>query len=823
MKFQKVIIAVCFVRVSTIFSEIPITIDEKMWVPNNDIGVIAHTADKIYIGGGFNYVGPVTGGGAVVDTVNGQLRPDLPIIAHSCNAVEPDGKGGWYIGGILNRIDNVTRKNLVHILPDNSIDTLWNPKIDNNYVSTLLLYGSKLYVGGSFTSIGGKKRNHIACLDAATGAVADWNPNASSSTYPSLCVVSTIKIYGPNVYVGGVFDSIGGQKRLHLACLDTIIGQATDWNPGANEKVQTFTLHEGYLYAGGLFTTIGGKPIGHLARIEINTGTVSDWNPNAKYFRFPSDCSINSIVALGKNIYVGGKFDTIGGKVRRYIACLDSITGQATDWDPNANKPVYSIYLKGTKLYAGGDFDTIGGIERNFVACLNINTGIPTAWNPSGSRTVYAISQFGNAVFLAGNGTAMNTVKRRFAACIDKKTKKATSWNPDLNGRVNALVVAGAKIYIGGSFDTIGEKNRNHVACVDTISGKVTDWDPKISWFYSRVDAIVPHRGKIYLGGAFDSAGGQRRRSLAACDSVTGALSDWNPNPIPDNSSITALSIVDDKVYVSGSFNNIGGANRNKIACLDTFTGAALPWNPNITGSSLNTFSIYGSKVYLGGLYSKVGETQREGISCIDIGTGLTDNWNPILGKNSSVDKLIPFQSKIFYCGSFYSVGDCTGDRIGYFDAINGDVVNWNICIEGGSINTFAIDTNNTDLTDLYVGGSYYTINGRSHFNFTHFYNDKTKTHNEKPITKIEKKSGMPTIKISNQQCRIHYSLLSTARVQITLYDLQGKIISTVTNTIQPAGVYSASIVTASLAPGLYLINTRIGEFNKIHSFTIVK
>jgi hypothetical protein len=44
--------------------------------------------------------------------------------------------------------------------------------------------GAVVYVGGTFTSLGGQPRNNIGALDALSGMVAPWNPDADLSVAP---------------------------------------------------------------------------------------------------------------------------------------------------------------------------------------------------------------------------------------------------------------------------------------------------------------------------------------------------------------------------------------------------------------------------------------------------------------------------------------------------------------------------------------------------------------------------------------------------------------------------------------------------------------
>ena len=53
-------------------------------------------------------------------------------------------------------------------------------------------------------------RDNLAALDAATGSATTRNPAPNSA-------VTALEIYGSTVYVGGVFSTIGGASRVRLA------------------------------------------------------------------------------------------------------------------------------------------------------------------------------------------------------------------------------------------------------------------------------------------------------------------------------------------------------------------------------------------------------------------------------------------------------------------------------------------------------------------------------------------------------------------------------------------------------------------------------
>jgi hypothetical protein len=87
-------------------------------------------------------------------------------------------------------------------------------------VRALAVSGNTVYAAGNFTNIGGQARRCIAALDARTGQATSWDPNANN-------VVYTLAVNGNTVYAGGSFIAIGGQFRNRTAALDATTGLAT--------------------------------------------------------------------------------------------------------------------------------------------------------------------------------------------------------------------------------------------------------------------------------------------------------------------------------------------------------------------------------------------------------------------------------------------------------------------------------------------------------------------------------------------------------------------------------------------------------------------
>src|SRR5690606_36654790 len=121
-------------------------------------------------------------------------------------------------------------------------------------------HNNVIYAGGSFTSAGkftqagGQPRERLAAFTVANGAtpgapatLLDWNPGANNT-------VNTLAVHDNVLYAGGFFSQAGGQTRYYFAAF-TVANVATsgtsatllDWNPGADRTVDTLAVHNNVL------------------------------------------------------------------------------------------------------------------------------------------------------------------------------------------------------------------------------------------------------------------------------------------------------------------------------------------------------------------------------------------------------------------------------------------------------------------------------------------------------------------------------------------------------------------------------------------------
>lgn len=667
---------------------------DATYVTDGSVEATARAGSTIYIGGDFSEVGPRTGPFAAIDSSTAKPQANLPEVSGGqalVAAIAADGTGGWYLGGDFTHVGGVARHNLAHILANGSVDSSFNPGA-NGEVFTLLFFGGALDVGGTFTSIAGQSRSYLAQLDT-NGSATTWNP-APNDVVRALVVVKPIGVNNPaTIFVGGNFTSIGGQARSYLARLN-LNGTATVWDPEPNGDVWAIAATGGGLSplqidVGGVFTTIdGGQTRNRIAQLDGN-GHVTGFDANAGGI-------VESLAASGSTVYAGGNFTTIGGQSRNSLAALDSTTGEATSWNPNAtvNSDVLALGVSGTTLYAGGDFTSLGGATRERLAALDTATAAATPWNPDANQEVRAIALSGTTVAAGGFFSSVGGVARSSLAAIDAATGKPTSWNPGTDGAVNSLAVANGVVYAGGGFDHAGGASRADLVALNGSTGAATAWNPSPD---NAVVALAISGGTIYAGGFFTSIGGQSRGGIAALDTATGKATGWNPNA---DGWVDAVALLNGTIYAGGQFSTIGGTSRVDLAALDPTTGLATAWDPGPNGI-VRALATSGSTLYFGGDFTHVGPYTRDHLAAISA-AGVMNAWNPSV--NGPVYAVAVGGSTVYAGGDFSSIGATPRAGLGAISAATGSAASWNPAPT--AVRALEADPDGS----VYVGGAFRTM-----------------------------------------------------------------------------------------------------------------
>lgn len=228
------------------------------WNPdcNGFVRTISLSGSTLYIGGDFTHVGGQDRQyAAAIDTVSGNATAWNPGPDNGVERLQATPTT-IYAGGFFGNIGGQPRSRVAELDNNAGNATSWNPVAFNGSVTSFVLTPSIVYVGGSFDNIGGQPRKSIAALDRTTGLATPWDPNPLPMFGNE---VTAINLSGTKLYVGGAFTTIGGQTRGHFASLDLATGNATSWNPTvAGSAVTSIAVTgQGVFGVGGVLTVLG--------------------------------------------------------------------------------------------------------------------------------------------------------------------------------------------------------------------------------------------------------------------------------------------------------------------------------------------------------------------------------------------------------------------------------------------------------------------------------------------------------------------------------------------------------------------------------------
>jgi hypothetical protein len=611
------------------------------WGTNGRVSDIKVVGNRVYIAGGFDYLGRTTGYGVRVTTTGGALAVS-PRVDGIVRAAIPDGSGGWYLGGDFRKVDTKGRVTLAHITSTGLVSG-WNPKTDGT-VNALALTPAGVAIGGSFTSVNGVAAQNLALVDKSTGAsVAGWRASANLP-------VRALATNGTGLYVGGDFTTLNGQSRSRLARLSASTGATdTGFAGTTNGTVRALAVHigSGTVYAGGDFTSAAGsgsESRARLAAFSTSTGAVTGFAPSAD--------GVVQALALdsGGRLYAGGLFASVGGVSRARLAQILP-TGKVGSFNaalsgchmrhdkkyahgmPPCTPEVSGLSVYGSTLYVGGRFGASGTTQRHNAAAFSTTSEALTSWNPVAGDRPLAVASASSGVYLGGEFTSVGGLVRRGLAALNATTGAGdSSFQADANEYVEALIPSsdGSRLFVGGNFTSLQGKTRTYLAAVDVASGKVVDaFAPVVN---GSVLTLAYSSGAVYAGGQFTKVGGIARGHAVKVSAATGSV---------------------DKAWVANTNGPAGTLRRNGMV-------QGIEATPN------------GSTVFLGGPFDTVnGKAVAGGIAVVSGSTGALGPRQ--LGGVRGCSTIGPWINRLYLSddGERLYGGDVCPDDIYQWDAVN--------------------------------------------------------------------------------------------------------------------------------------------------------
>ena len=604
-----------------------------------------------------------------------------------------------YVGGDFTEIGGVQARNIArwdgsqwHSLGQDA-----NNGVDGT-VHAITVVEDDVYVGGRFDSAGTRLVYNLARWDGLQwngvgGGVDSWD----EWDLPAEGTVYTIAVEGSDVYVGGDFDSVGTGITTSTQTFARNVARwdGTMWRPmgpglegdGTGQPTDLGAVRDiefGFdgIYAAGRFVSSGDMDLNGIARWDGAVWRQVGTNPTVA----SGKVDIFTMQVQGADVYIGGRFDRVGGVDAHNIAIWAGLLKRWFVLGNGSTDTVQSLFVDGGRVYAAGEFGTsVNGEKLNNVAVWEEG-----AWRSLGTRelngtddAVWSIVASGSNVYMSGR---FKTAGSSGASGLALWSVATQTWTPlnqgslsiagGVNGPVYALALTDEYLYVGGRFSSVGQVRTNSLARWNRRTGVWSPLgggikiDPEISeTLLPSVRAITVEGEHVYVGGRFDFAARVRANNIARWNG-----SQWEPlgsgiglngqgGPYDSLSVVTALDAKDGVLYVGGEYTIAGGSLANRVASWTEGAG----WEPvggGIGGASFNTqvnaILASGDDVFVGGTFTTVGTAN---VRASNIARWDGTEWHGLgRGINNEVFALAATDGgELFVGGNFTRAGNVSG------------------------------------------------------------------------------------------------------------------------------------------------------------------
>ena len=329
------------------------------------------------------------------------------------------------------------------------------------------------------------------------------------------------------IIVGGAFTAFDNTNRNYITRLNSNGSQDLGFDPrtGASSMVSAVaTLSDGRVVLGGNFTNVGGVRFLRVARLLTSGAPDLNFSDTANFDAAVVALSVHTSTSLRDRTMVAGGFSL----PIRGVAQLRINGTVDTSFSPGAgaNNPVHAVLaLPDGRVMIGGAFTFIDGNPVSRVARFNADGQFDLGFAPTAitNGTVYAMSLQSDGKLIVGGDFVLEGAPDRVNVArfnADGSLDNSFTVGIGLNGPIFALgIESSGRIVIGGAFTSVGGQTRNRYARLLSSGLLDTTFDPG-NGADGIVYAVVPlPDGKVLLGGDFRFVSGAPRAGVARVQS----------------------------------------------------------------------------------------------------------------------------------------------------------------------------------------------------------------------------------------------------------------------------------------------------------------
>ena len=668
-------------------------------------------------------------------TVDGQLDSEFAVVSVdnlvSAIAVQADGK--IILAGDFSDInidgESTERNGIARLNSDGSLDMEFNPNVTSsgssnrgNIRALALDSDDRILIGGFFNLVGSQSRNFLARLDSEGNLDDDFNLNFNINDNDDGLSVRAIAIDSDNkIVIGGRFNNMGNIERDEVARLDSDGSLDISFNSptisGRGEFVRSLAIQQdNKVLIGGSFDNVAGAERDSIARLNTNGSLDTSFNPPNI-----SGSPIRSILVQSDfQILIGGLIQLDGSTVAR----LNADGSLDPRFDISVSNDVFAMAQQASdnSILIGGGFATINGIARSRLARINflpeLSFTTPTISQAEGD-TEGVIFEFevsrsmlndeDSSVTYTLSGGANNPATADDFVSNELAQGTLTFTDGVSRQTISVAVLGDTLTELDETFTITLSNPVNAILNTSVAQGTILNDDITVDTGFnptadnSIFSILAQADGSILVGGTFANIGGESRNRVARFNPDDSLDSMFNPPTDSVDGSVFAMLVQGDgKIVLAGNFTTFGGSTRNAIARIHADGSFDETFNPNVTGSTITIDALAlqiidgEEKILIGGEFSAVGDVSRNNMARLNLDGSLDDSLNDSFDPN--VDNrvrsiVVDNQNRILLSGSFNNVGSTTNTTTRHITRLNAD---GSLDDNFNSPFTSAMDGNNT-------------------------------------------------------------------------------------------------------------------------------
>ncbi len=714
-----------------------------------------------------------------------------------------------------------------------SAATCINAPMTNGNVRQMLTSptGDTIFAVGGFTRVYSKSgtvyyRKHMFAFSPVTGNVFDWGTD-SDAEISGIC-------RDPNTgkfFIDGGFNSVHGTAKKYLASLNSDGSLITGFNPpnfnnlvGVNSATSmTLNLTGDTLYFVGSFdfyTDADNNSIArrNMAAVLASDGSITDFNTPA-YYVSGGSCRLFKLSPDGRSLYCGSN---TGGQYLNVVSLATGTTDAAFDFQPNAF--VTSTWYDGSKyIYFAGSFTSfMGNSNIGRVAKVDISGPVPVlvaTFNNTASshpdqivRSIYGTS---TTLYIAGNFNNLGTTARRNIAALNISDGSLTSFDPAYPNVIS--IGTGGNIFLS------------------PINGTLyTNWEQGVSNFSFLQAYGIPVPPSNIDGSSSNNVGTSSSVNFSNSGGLFASLTTSASNL--GNTTVTVSGANGDTTIVNGF---------TVMERIVTITPTTQP-SDNVT---VHIFATKAEMDFFSSIHPTFGNSGNNYSGCkvhrLGAGNTYVQTFVPTITINGEVVD-IAFSTPGFSSFVMSDDGLLPVELAAFTSAANKNIVtlNWKTVSElnnsGFDIESKKATTTSwskvgnvqgkgtSNVENLYkfeqrnvATGKYNYRLKQIDFNGNYQYYDLLNSVEVGVPAKWDLSQNYPNP--FNPTTKINFDIPKESFVKINVYDMVGRLVSTIVNEKKDAGYFTVEFNASSLASSVYFYRIETEAFTLTKKMMVIK